>query len=89
MRKMIPTDFVLTLLNILGQRCTCIKSHDQSCLIPPRVRWEFLIPVKMVENLVGYARKCDVELAAITRNHFDIIFTKLLQVKLTLFCNTI
>ena len=35
----------------------CIKSHDQSHLIPPRVRWEFLIPVKMAENLVGYARK--------------------------------
>ena len=54
MRKMIPTDFVLTLpRNILGHsdRCTCIKSHYQS-----RVRGECLIPVKMAENLVGYAR---------------------------------
>ena len=36
MRKMIPTDFVLTLPNIIGHsdRCTCIKSHDQSRLIP-------------------------------------------------------
>ena len=57
MRKMIPTDFVLTLPNILGCRCTCIKSHDQSRLIPPCVRREFLISVKMAENLVGYARK--------------------------------
>ena len=60
MRKMIPTDFVLTLPNILGHRCTCIKSHDQSRLISPRVRREFLIPVKMAENLVGYVRKNDV-----------------------------
>ena len=52
MRKMIPTDFVLTLPNILGHWCTCIKSHDQT----PRVKREFLIPVKMAENLVGYAR---------------------------------
>ena len=57
MRKMIPTDLVLTLPNILGHRCTCIKSHDQSRLIPPRVRREFLIPGKIAENLVGYARK--------------------------------
>ena len=41
MHKMIPTDFVLTLPNILGHKCTCIKSHDQSRLIPPRVRQEF------------------------------------------------
>ena len=60
MCKMIPTDFVLTLPNILGHRCTCIKSHDQSRLISPRVRREFLIPVKMAENLVGYVRKNDV-----------------------------
>ena len=61
MRKMIPTDFVWTLPNILGHKCTCIKSHDQSRLTPPRVRREFLIPVKMTENLVGYARKPDTD----------------------------
>ena len=54
---MISTDFVLTLPNILGHRCTCTKSHDQNRLTPPRVRREFLILVKMAENLVGYARK--------------------------------
>ena len=53
---MISTEFVLMLPNILGHRCTCIKSHDQSRPIPPRVRQEFLTPVKMAENLVGYAR---------------------------------
>ena len=30
MCKMIPTAFVLTLPNILGHKCTCIKSNDQS-----------------------------------------------------------
>ena len=57
MHKMIPTDFVLMLPIILGHRCMCIKSRDQSRLIPPHVRREFLIPLKMAENLVGYARK--------------------------------
>ena len=41
MHKMIPTDFVLMLPNILGHKCTCIKSHDQSRLTPSRVRQEF------------------------------------------------
>ena len=57
MHKMIPTDFVLTLPNILGHKCTCIKSRDQSGLIPPRVRREFLISEKIAEKIVGYARK--------------------------------
>ena len=56
LHKMIQTDFILTLPNILGHKCLCIKSHDQIHLIPPRVRQEFLIPVKMSDNLVGYAR---------------------------------
>ena len=49
--------FCLDVAHCLGHRCTCIKSHDQSRLIPPRVRWEFLILVKLAENLVGYARE--------------------------------
>ena len=57
MGKMIPTDFVLMLPNILGHRCTCYKSHDQSRLMPPRVRQEFLIPVKMAETLSGMQEK--------------------------------
>ena len=57
MRKMIPTDFVLPLPSILEHRCTCYKSHGQGHFIRPRVRREFLKPVKMAENLIGYARK--------------------------------
>ena len=66
---MISKDIVLTLLSILGHRCTCIKSYDQSRLIPHRVRREFLIPVKMAANRVGYARKNTVHPSRTSYNH--------------------
>ena len=50
MCKMMPTDFVLTLPNIPGHRGMCIKSHEQNRLIPPRVRREYRIPVKMAKK---------------------------------------
>ena len=84
MRKMIPTDFDLTLPNIRGHRCTCIKSHDQSRIISPRVRQEFLIPVKMAENLLGYARNkmyspvtclCHAQIRGMTVGHVSFRWT--------------
>ena len=35
MCKMIATDFVFTLPSLPGHSCMCIRSHDQSHLLPP------------------------------------------------------